>query len=184
MVREFLSRSGSATSLAVTMVLAACSDAPTAARLRAPLIEHGDIITIVAEPNAGAVVVSPDQEIVIGEGEDAIVARFHSNLHIGSDGTATGTARLVYDLPDGDGTRRVVFVVSYTGAVLDVSGGTFVARVEGNVEVCSGAECRTFPIAGTISPEPGDDCLIYDILGPDVHDGEALEADGRLIIPG
>jgi hypothetical protein len=181
MVREFRFRPCS-TVLLAALVAAACADVPTSAPSHPrPRSAAGDVIAVAAAPNAGSILVSPDQEIVIGEGEDAIVARFHSNLHIRPDGTASGSARLEYDLPDG--SRRII-VVNYTEGAIDVAGGTFVARVGGDVEICSGNDCRTFPITGTISPEPIDDCLIYDILGPDVHDGEALEAEGRLILPG
>ena len=39
---------------------------------------------------------------------------------------------------------------------------------------------RGFAVA-SIVPEASEDCLIYDILGPDVHDGEAIfEVPGNI----
>jgi len=181
MVRASRFRSGSATSLAAALLLGACSEAPTASLIRGSAVTNhaGDILTDAATPNVAAIIVSPDQ--ALEEGENPIAGRFHANFHIQSDGDATGSARLVYDAPEG--SRPVVLVLTFTRADIDVAGGTFVARFEGEAEVCSETGCRTFPITGTVTPESGSDCLIYDIVGPNVSDGVVIEARGRLVLP-
>lgn len=111
-------------------------------------------------------------ELRLASGE-IVRARFESDVIVSRSGQARGDMTFTFD----DGT--VLDYRAVAGRVeLDAAGE--IQRVWVSLVTQPGGGQRGFAVA-SIVPEAGEDCLIYDILGPDVHDGEAtFEVPGTI----
>jgi hypothetical protein len=105
---------------------------------------------------------------------DILRARFESDVIVSPNGHARGN--MTFTFADGS----VLEYRAIAGRVeLDAAGE--IRRVWVSLVTRPDGDQRGFAVA-SIVPETSEDCLIYDILGPDVHDGAAtFEVPGNLI---
>ena len=180
--------------LVAAPALAACSDTPTGAPSDAALAPSpsADFVTTGGVGSASAILVSPHQtvQVNVGDGTEH-EGGFNSAMHIlpsRPSGQAGGGILIFKDFDVGH--QSAPEGLTFTATILNIdvtrSGDGFVAEFTGQGELCTwpAGDCRSFPITGTVQSTEVEDCLIYDLVGPDVHTRFSFEAVGKLIIPG
>ena len=95
---------------------------------------------------------------------ETITAEFSSDLHIGSYGGARGFMRFAI------GDRTIDYAAERGSLDLDDAGAPIRAWILMQTRGGHGLVAQDY-LFGTIIPDPATaDCLIYDIVGPIVHD--------------
>ena len=95
---------------------------------------------------------------------ETVTAAFSSDLHIGSYGGARGFMRFAI------GDRTIDYAAERGSLDLDDAGAPIRAWILMRTRGGHGLVAQDY-LFGTIIPDPATaDCLIYDIVGPNVHD--------------
>lgn len=151
----------------------------------APLWAHGSahITSPDARGHAAGIAVVGRQAVSFHFGDQSSApGTARTNLVVFGDGSAEGRGSFEYEQPSAGGGGGFRVDLLYTSGRVVGSDQDAVITFEAVGTICLDAGCEGgLRFTGSVRPDASiGDCLIYDIVGPNVHSGRAqFEAVGR-----